>query len=123
MSQMVASGKALTAMETVTYSLGGLRISSDFPLFGVQICQDANREYEVFIRCAPIPDIVASPIAKFLDGQFSGKYNGREIILETASVGRFLVREGREILVDLRPYSDHDEVRAYLLGAVFGVLC
>jgi len=111
-------------MEAATYSLGGLRIASDFPLFGVQVCgQNAEQGCEVSIRCAPIGEEVASATAWFLDGQFSGKYNGREILLESASVGRFLVREGREILMDLAPSSDHDQVRAYLLGAVFGALC
>jgi hypothetical protein len=111
-------------METATYSLGGLRIASDFPLFGVHVCRkDAEQGSEVLIRCAPISEEVASATARFIDGHYSGKYNGREILLESVPVGRFLVREGQEILMELAPTSDHDEVRAYLLGAVFGALC
>jgi hypothetical protein len=111
-------------MEAPTYSLGGLRIASDFPLFGVHVCrQNADRECEVLIRCTPIAEEVASATARFIDGHYSGKYNGREILLESVPVGRFLVREGQEILMELAPTSDHDEVRAYLLGAVFGALC
>jgi hypothetical protein len=45
------------------------------------------------------------------------------VLLDSSAIGRFLVRAGEEILVDLAPSSDEDEVRMYLLGAVFGTLC
>lgn len=106
------------------YKLGGLRIASDFPLFGLQICRnEPEAGCEVVIRCAPIPEEVASATAKFLDGHYSGKYNGREALLDFPTVGRFLVRAGEEILVDRAPSANDDEVRAYLLGVVFGALC
>ena len=35
-------------METVIYQLGGLRIASDFPLLGLQICQSKRRRT---LRC------------------------------------------------------------------------
>jgi hypothetical protein len=111
-------------METAFYRLGGLRIASDFPLLGLQVCRDeAESRCEVVIRCAPIPDEVASATAKFLDGSYSGTYNGREVLLHSPAVGRFLLRAGQEIQADLAPSSNDDEVRAYLLGAVFGALC
>ena len=47
----------------------------------------------------------------------------RKYYLILQEVGRFLLRAGREIQIDLAPSSNHDEVRAYLLGAVFGALC
>ena len=111
-------------METAIYRFGGLRIASDFPLFGLQVCQSETKAHcEVVIRCAPIPQGIASATAKFLNGQYSGTYNGREVLLDSPAVGRFLLRAGEEILVDLAPSSNDDEVRAYLLGAVFGALC
>ncbi len=111
-------------MEKAIYRFGGLRIASDFPLFGLQVCRNETEAHcEVVIRCAPIPEEVASATAKFLDGQYSGTYNGREVLLDSPAVGRFLLRAGEEILIDLAPSSDDAEVRAYLLGAVFGALC
>ena len=111
-------------MGVAIYRFGGLRIASDFPLFGLQICRnEAEAGCEVVIRCAPIPEEVASATAKFLDGHYSGKYNGREALLDFPAVGRFLVRAGEEILVDVAPSANDDEVRAYLLGVVFGALC
>jgi hypothetical protein len=113
-------------MKTAIYRLGGLRIASDFPLFGLHVCQnDAEAHSDVVIRCAPIPEGFASAIAKVRDGQgqHSGRYDGKEVLLEFPDVARFLLRAGKEILIDLAPSSDHDEVRAYLLGGVFGALC
>jgi hypothetical protein len=111
-------------METAIYSFGGLRIASDFPLFGLQVCEsEAEARCDVVIRCGPIPEEVASATAKFLNGRYSGTYNGREVLLDSPAVGRFLLRAGEEILMDLTPSSDDDQVRAYLLGAVFGALC
>jgi len=111
-------------METAIYRFGGLRIASDFPLLGLHICRnETEARCEVVIRCAPIPEGVASATATFSDGHYSGIYNGREVLLDSPAVGRFLLRGGEEILIDLAPSSDDDDVRAYLLGAVFGALC
>jgi len=108
------------------YRLGGLRVASDFPLFGLQVCPNETETHcDVVLRYAPIPERFASATAKVCNGriQHSGKYNGKEVLLEFPAVGRFLLRAGKEILMDLAPSSDEDEVRAYLLGAVFGALC
>jgi hypothetical protein len=110
-------------METAIYMFGGLRIASDFPLCGLQVCQtETESRCEVMICCASIPEVVASTIARFHGGGFSGTYNGREVLLDYP-VGRFLLRAGEEVLMDLAPSSDNDDVRGHLLGAVFGALC
>ena len=104
------------------YQFGGLQIASDFPLCGLHECQDDTKP-QVVIRCVSISDTAASAAAKFLPGHFSGTYNGRDALLDFPFVGRFLVRGGEEILVDLAQSVDDGDVRACLLGAVFGVLC
>jgi hypothetical protein len=107
-----------------TYGLAGLRIVSDFPLPGLQICLDAARARdEVVIRHAHIPEALASATATFRNGHFIGSYDGKEVLLDIAAAGRFLVREGKEILMDRVPSSDDGEVRAYLLGTALGLLC
>jgi hypothetical protein len=109
-------------METAIYRFGGLRIASEVPLFGLQICRnDPDSGCEVVIRRAPIPEGVAS--AKFSGGKYTGTYNGKDVLLEIPDVGRFLLCAGKEILIDLEPHSDDHELRAVLLGAVFGALC
>jgi hypothetical protein len=109
-------------METAIYRLGALRVASDFPLFGLPRSDDETNS-EVVIRRAHIPDDVASTTARFVGGEYSGTYNGREILIVSPHIGRFLVRAGEEILIDKAPSSDDENVRAYLVGAVFGVLC
>src|SRR6478672_1768998 len=111
-------------MGTVTYTLGGLRIASEFPLLGLQVCpNETEAPCEVTIRHAPIPEEINNTVARFFDGHYSGIYNGREVLLESSARGRFLLRAGEEILIDLAPSSNEDDVRAYLLGSVFGALC
>src|SRR5262249_30354623 len=108
---------------TAIYRFGGLRIASDFPLFGLHVCQnESEARCEVVIRCAHIPEEVTSATAKFAAGRYSGTYNG-DLLLDSPPVGRFLLRAGQEILMDLAPSSDDENVRAYLLGGVFGALC
>jgi hypothetical protein len=109
-------------MEAAVYRLGGLRIRSDFPLFGAQF-NEAGARCDVVIRRGHISQAVASATAKIVDGRYIGEYNGKEILIDLPAVGRFLLRAGKEILMDLPPYADQDEVRAYLLGFVFGALC
>jgi hypothetical protein len=112
------------SMQTAFYSLGGLRIESDLPLWGLHVFPNkAEERCEVVVRRRPIADKVSKTIAKFIDGHYSGAYDGRDVLIEYSPLGRFLLRGGEEILIDTAPSSDHDEVRAYLLGAVFGALC
>lgn len=48
---------------------------------------------DVVIRCAPINEEIASSTAKIGGGQYSGKYNGMELLLEHQALGRFLRRK------------------------------
>jgi hypothetical protein len=106
------------------YGFGGLRVVSDFPLFGLPTCRDGNAALdEIMIRRAPIPEGLASATAGFRHGQYFGRYNGRDVLLDVPAVGRFLLRAGKEILVDPMHSADEGEVRAYLLGTAFGMLC
>ena len=105
------------------YRLAGLQIASDFPLVGVQACSnDAAGNNDVAFRRAPVSAERASAATMDFDGQHI-EYNRTEVLLDLPRVGRFLVRAGREILIDPAPASHASEVRAYLLGTAFGMLC
>lgn len=111
-------------MRPEVYGLAGLRIISDFRLRGLQSPLDTDAaEGEVVIRRAHIPDELTLAPAAFQDGLSFHIYNGEEVLLEFPTAGRFLVRCGKEILVDPAPASDDGEVRSHLLGTAFGVLC
>jgi hypothetical protein len=101
-----------------------LRIVSDFRLRGLE--SDASGiapDDQIAFRRASIPEELALPTATFRNGHHSGKYNGKDVLLEFPVAGRFLVRSGKEILVDPAPAADDGTVHAYLLGTAFGVLC
>jgi hypothetical protein len=107
------------------YRFGRLRIASDFPLPELKLCHgEVEARCEVVVRCASIPEEIASASAKFISGgRYCGIYNGREVLLDYPAVGRFLVRAGEEILIDAAPSAKDEDVRGHLLGAVFGALC
>jgi hypothetical protein len=107
-------------VEAVVYQLAGLRIVSNFPLSGLPPCHnnDATGQQQVIIRRAPVPESLAGVAVRFPNGQ----YNGKEILLDFPRVGRFLLRDGNEILVDPAPAASDGDVLAYLLGTAFGIL-
>src|SRR5262249_30181532 len=51
-----------------------------------------------------------------------GQCNETELLLKIPGVGRYLLRNGNEILVDQAPVSDPRDVCAYLLGTILGVM-
>src|SRR5262249_242980 len=106
------------------YRLAGLRIISEIPLPGLQICRNEARVHdEIVFRRAPIPERLAATTATLRNGIYSGGYNGRDIFIDISAAGRLLVRAGKEIIVDSAPASDDGEVRTFLLGTAFGLLC
>ena len=105
-------------LEATIYRIAGLRIVSDFPLFGPsEYHADATAEHQVLIRRAPVPKELPSAAARFLNVQ----YNGSEVLLDYPGVGRFLLRDGNEILVDPAPSSNERKLLTYLVGTVFGL--
>jgi hypothetical protein len=110
----------LSSRSTMAYRLAGLRIVSDFPLSGLPICHDAvAARNEIAIRRARVPESLSSATVVFRDGQCSEN----ELLLNIPGVARYLLRGGKEILVDQALASNHSDLCAYLLGTVFGVLC
>jgi hypothetical protein len=98
-----------------------MQIVSNFPLPGLPACRnsDALGQKHVTICRAPVPESLPGVVVRFPNGQC----NGKEVLLEFPKVGRFLLRDGNEILVDPAPAACDGDVRAYLLGTAFGILC
>ena len=102
----------------------GLRIASDFPLSGLETYpHDEVGPDQVLIRRGPIHQQLAPAMAAFRNGEYVGRYDGRELLIDIPAAGRFLVRSGREIVVDPAPSSDDDELSAWLLATAFTLLC
>jgi hypothetical protein len=123
----VKSGAGLSlegqTVEKKSYCLAGLRVVSEFPLLGIQICRDEAAAHDnIVIRRAAISEWLASEATTFRHQQYIGKYNGKDVLLDNPGVGRFLVRGGKEILIDSAPDADEGTVRAYLVSMAFGAL-
>src|SRR6516225_9135121 len=105
--------------EIMIYSLAGFRIVSDLPLHGLTRWDgDFQATDEIAIRRASIPESLSRVDSVFPGGQC----NNNELLLNIPKVARYLLRDGKEILVDQANASSHEDVCSFLLGTVFGVL-
>ena len=75
-------------------------------------------EPDVVISEGDFPDGLPNPLA------FSAVHevNAEALLLRVAGIGRYLVRDGREILIDPGPTATAHEIRVYLLGTCVGAL-
>ena len=108
------------SVDTPAYSLAGLCIVSNLPLPALAPWTPENsRGDRVLIRRSRVPGSLSSVDVVFPDGQC----NEKELLLTIPEIATYLIRTGTEILVDQAPASNFGDVRGYLLGTVFGVLC
>jgi len=105
-----------------TYSCFGLRIRSKIALPEISTSpapfDDRDRPV-VEIRFGAVPETLP-------DARRSGhglQVDGGDVLLRVKDTARFLVREGREIVVDATPGGSPRNVRLFLLGSAFGILC
>jgi hypothetical protein len=102
-----------------SYRLAGLRIVSELPLPGL-LSGDASTVGEVvIIRHASVPAKLPPPVTVIDEAQ----YDGKALLFTIPEVGRYLIREGSEILVDAERSAQKNDICAYLLGSAFGTLC
>lgn len=107
-------------VEKAAYGLAGLRLVSDLPLSGLLLAYDGGASDEtVNIRLARVPEALDTPIKKLNDASF----DGRQLLLNVPDVARYLIRDGKEILVEPAPSADANDIRAFLLGSAFSILC
>jgi hypothetical protein len=102
------------------YWLAGLGLESEIALPALPVFSgDAKGTDRVTISRASLEGHVVKDAVSFADCTC----NGEELLLEIPKITRFLIREGREILVDQHSDATADDVSAYLLGSAFGILC
>ena len=94
-----------------TYRLFGLDLSSEIDLAGLappvdSICPDVE------IAFGPVPD----------DGKPGYSVTGEGTLLTVTKVGRYLIRDGRQILIDPAPGASERNLRLFLLGSAIGAL-
>ena len=101
------------------YTSYGLNIRSEIALPELRTCTHAPGDTDVQIRMGRVSG----------DGLENGKQLGpflwvtpEALWLEVPKVARFMVRDGREIVIHPMPGIDEDSIRVFLLGSAFGAL-
>jgi hypothetical protein len=81
--------------------------------------ESRQEDVDVHIRVGSVPE----------DGLWQGQQirpflwmRGRDFLLQVPAIARYLVLDGKEIIVDPEPGIDEDSIRLFLLGSAFGGL-
>lgn len=103
----------LNDMALQTYSVFGLIVRSEMPLKELSVAAE-QYAWDVDVRRGAIEECVEDHPG----------YNTRQAgtLLYIPKVGRYLVRNGREVIVDAHPDASERNVRLFLLGSAFGAL-
>jgi hypothetical protein len=103
-------------MRPFTYLAYGLHISSD--LACPELASHANGRADVRIRLGHAPLELIQPQAQGECYQVTRT----QLLLKIDRVGRYLVSNGNDIVVERAPEASEDDVRVFLLGSVLGAL-
>jgi hypothetical protein len=96
-------------------SFYGLRVDSELELPGLAA---SDGEAELVIRCGPVPAQFDAPTVRGVCFQAApGRF-----LLELHNVARYLVIEGREVIIDRVAGAEDEEIRTFLLGTVLGAV-
>ncbi len=106
------------------YRLGPFLLASEVPLpelepLAAGAGADATGADEVSIRLGPVPERIANVVAN----ESRWWASRQEYLLCVPQVANFLVRNGREVLVQPAPGALPADIRAYLLSPIFSTLC
>lgn len=101
------------------YGVHGLSIASELELPELGQQDRMSDHPDVRIRSSALPPLsdVRPTSLSFLSAA------GKDALLTFDDAGRYLVRGGREILVDVHPEADPALVRLFLFGPALGMIC
>ena len=108
-----------TGSSPCLYSCFNFRLRSEIPLSELNPASGEGDE-------RPIVDVRLGTVAASLAGSTSYQgvqVAGEDSLLTVPNVARYLVRDGRQILVDPSPNAPERNVRLFLLGSALGILC
>ncbi|MGD0798124.1 MAG: hypothetical protein ABR910_10410 [Acidobacteriaceae bacterium] len=106
------------------YRLGPFLLASELPFPELPALESAAPgpipdSDAVSIRLAPVPTHIENVVAN----ETRWFASREEYLLRVPGVANFLVRHGREVLVEPAPNSLPADIRAYLLSPIFSTLC
>ena len=102
-----------------TYDCFNFRLRSEFALAELGAQSQADGGPLVDVRVGSVPETLpgAAPPAWGL------QVSGNSALLTVTGTARYLVREGREIVVDPLPGGSERNLRLFLLGSALGIVC
>lgn len=104
--------------ETATYRVFGLNIRFPRPVPTLTPARVADRtDPDVTVAFAAIP---SGPIDETVNEDLAVSRHPDGLLIDVEEVGRFLVSEGRRILVDPDPRATTAQVDLYLTGSIMG---
>jgi hypothetical protein len=101
------------------YGVHGLGIASELELPELGQQGPSNDNPDVRVRLSALP-----PLSDLRPTSLSFlSIAGKDALLTFADAGRYLVRDGRDILIDVSPEADPALVRLFLFGPALGLIC
>lgn len=100
------------------YRMSGLSVASTIPLPGISAGVSPVAVPDICICEGPVSPGLSSPVHTGGDWQIAGD----SFLLCVPGVARFLLKSGKEVLVDLYPRVPPDDAGVYLTGTVLGIL-
>lgn len=109
-----------SSVDATDFRLCGWRVRSELLLPEDLAWVGPEQPVDIDIRLGKVPDalIDAVQVTPFLQVADNG-----DCRLEVSAAGRYLVRQGREVIVQPAPGATPAEIHVFLLGTVFGLLC
>src|SRR6478609_1348845 len=105
--------------EPFLYSCFDFCLSSEIELIELAQADAGDARPVVDIRLGSVPEALAGAEP----ARFGIQSLGDEVLLSVTGNARYLVRGGREIIVDPAPAGSERNVRLFLLGSALGILC
>jgi len=103
---------------TGLYSCFDFCLRSELPLNELTPAAETDSRPRVDLRIGSVPEIL--PGAHSAGGSL--QVAGDTVVLTVRDTARYLVRGGREIVVDPLPHASERNVRLFLLGSALGIL-
>jgi hypothetical protein len=94
------------------YSCFDFRLRSEIPLIELRSADETDSRPLVDVRLGRVPETLPSAGAC----EWGLQVAGGDALLSIDGVGRFLIRSGREIVVEPAPQGSERGVRLFLLG-------